>query len=278
MLDYDVNNELDMVSDVCRWFDSTYFDEGRPGYSVESPIFGLGMPRSGTTLVDRIVSSHSQVGSVGESKEFGRIIGFTAREQFGQEIVDVRQARELDPMALGKSYCAGVRSLLPDYPRLLDKTPRNFMHLGQILRALPNAKIIHVRRNPMDSCYAVYKTLFRDGYYFSYDLIDLGRYYLGYLDLMAHWRRLLPDNFLDVDYEEMVENQEGTSRRIIAFCGLPWEDVCLSFEKNTSSLLTASAAQVRQPIYKTSVALWRHYERELEPLAAVLREGGATVD
>jgi hypothetical protein len=142
---------------------------------------------------------------------------------------------------------------------------------------LPNASIIHLRRHPVDSCYAVYKTLFRDAYFFSYDLTELGRYYLAYLQLMDHWRRLLPGRFLDVDYEDLVENQEAVSRRMIGFCGLEWEEACLSFEKNTSPSLTASAVQVRRPIYKSSVALWRHYERELEPLTRILREGGVEI-
>jgi len=275
--DYDVQIELDMIADVRKFFDASFFEENRPGYAEASPIFVLGMPRSGTTLVDRIVSSHPSVGSVGEAKEFGRVISQMAHERFGQEIVDVRQARELDPTVLGQDYCNAVNGLLPGYQHLLDKTPRNFMHLGQILRALPNAKIIHLRRNAIDSCYAVYKTLFRDGYLFSYDLIDLGRYYLGYLELMEHWRTLLPGRFLDVDYEDLVENQESVSRQMIAFCGLEWDDACLSFERNTSPTLTASAAQVRQPIYKSSVALWRRYEKELEPLVNTLRAGGVEI-
>lgn len=277
LLTYEVESDLDMMADVERWFDDSFFKNGNSGYADESPIFVLGMPRSGTTLVDRIISSHSMVGSVGEAKEFGRAIGQFAHEIFGQEIVDVRQARELDPRRLGEAYCIAVNGLLPGYPRLLDKTPRNFMHLGQILRALPNAKIIHLRRNPVDSCYAVYKILFRDGYQFSYDLNDLGRFYLAYLKLMEHWRKLLPGRFLDVDYEDLVDNQEAVSRRMIAFCDLEWEDACLSFEKNESPSLTASAAQVRQPIYQSSVALWRRYEKELEPLVAVLREGGVEI-
>lgn len=276
-LTYDLDIDLSMMGDVRREFDETYFAQPASGYADRSPIFVLGMPRSGTTLVDRILSSHSKVGSVGESKEFNTAIGRCSRGMTGHDIVEVGEARQLEPAVLGAEFCRAVDGLLAGYERLLDKTPRNFMYLGMIARALPNASIIHVRRHPVDGCYAVYKTLFRDAYYFSYDLIELGRYYLGYLQLMDHWRRVLPGRFLDVDYEDLVANQEAVSRRMIAFCGLEWEDACLSFEKNTSPSLTASAAQVRQPIYKSSVALWRHYERELEPLIGVLREGGVEI-
>lgn len=127
----------------------------------------------------------------------------------------------------------------------------------------------------MDSCYAVYKTLFRQGFGYSSQLEDLGRYYLGYTDLMQHWSGKLGDRFLTVDYEDLVTHQEEVSRRIVAFCGLEWEDACLSFETNAGPALTASAAQVRMPVYTTSVGLWRHYEAQLEPLARVLQQGGS---
>jgi tetratricopeptide (TPR) repeat protein len=276
-LTYDLSIDISMMDDVRHEFDESFFARPTSGYRDRSPIFVLGMPRSGTTLVDRILSSHSKVGSVGESKEFSEAIGRCSRGITGHEIVEVTEAKQLDSGILGADFCRAVDGLLPGRERLLDKTPRNFMYLGMIAKALPNASIVHVRRRPVDSCYAVYKTLFRDAYYFSYDLTELGRYYLGYLQLMDHWRRMLPGRFLDVDYEDLVANQEVVSRRVISFCGLDWEEACLSFEKNASPSLTASAAQVRQPIYKSSVALSRHYERELEPLIRVLREGGVEI-
>ena len=151
--------------------------------------------------------------------------------------------------------------------------------VGLIAAALPQARIIHIRRQPVDACYAIYKTLFRMGYPFSYDLQDLGRYWLAYDRLMAHWRRLLPaDRFLEVHYEDLVANQEAVSRRLVMHAGLPWQDACLAFERNSQPSLTASAAQVRQPIYNSSVGLWRHYENELAPLVAVLREAGIALD
>ncbi|SRR5665213_2239159 len=277
---YNAEADIAMLDDIARQFDRPFFEESRPGYTEKSPIFVLGMPRSGTTLVDRILSSHSEVGSVGESGELSVTVVRQAGgvDTEGQGKIVTRLAREFDYVALGREYCQSVEGLLPGYPRLLDKTPVNFYYIGIIAAALPNAKIVHLRRNPVDNCYAIYKTLFRSGYSYSYSLEEMARYYLAYLRLMAHWRSILPGRFLDVDYEDLVDNQEEVSRRMVAHCGLAWEDACLSFEKNTSPSLTASAGQVRQPIYKSSVQLWRRYEEELQPLIRILTEAGVAID
>lgn len=277
-LTYHVESDLGMMDEVARQFDASFFEAAASGYSDEAPIFVLGLPRSGTTLVDRILSSHRNVGSVGESEEFSATIARHG-QQFGpKEKLEIRHTKLLDFPSVGRDYCRSINGLLPGYSRLLDKTPRNYMYIGLILTALPNAKIVHLRRHPVDSCYAIYKTLFREGCLYSYDQGDLGRYYLGYHKLMAHWRSVLPGRFLDVSYEELVEKQEEITRKMVSFSGLEWEDACLSFEKNASPSLTASAAQVRQPIYKTSVALWRRYENELQPLIKILRDGGIDID
>ena len=156
----------------------------------------------------------------------------------------------------------------------IDKTPVNFLYIGLIARALPNARIIHLRRHPMDSGYALYKTLFRMGCPYSYDLADIAAYQLAHRRLMDHWRAVLPGRFLDVDYEALVTYQEAVSRRIIAHCGLDWQDACLRFHENSSPAATASAVQVRQPIHANSVGLWRRYAEQLEPLKAALTAGG----
>lgn len=269
---YDINADLAAMDDIKRHFDKPACAVVAIGYEAESPIFVVGMPRTGTTLVDRILSSHSQVGSIGESDEFFRAL---VRHAHGEgDKLQLARARPLAWAEIGSEFCRAASAILPDRARRLDKTPTNFLYAGPILLALPHARIIHIRRNAMDTCYAIYKTLFRQGSEYSYDLSDLGRYYLGYTALMEHWREVLGERFLTIDYEELVNDQEQVSRRIVAFCGLDWEEACLSFEKNTSPSMTASAAQVRQPIYNSSVALWRRYERELEPLSAILREGG----
>ncbi|HEY0301615.1 MAG TPA: sulfotransferase [Rhizomicrobium sp.] len=274
---YSLEDDLQNAREHIATFDEAFFRDRPPGFRGRRPIFVLGMPRSGTTLVDRILSSHSRVGSVGESNEFlVAALRQSGRSPRGE--VSVAGARNLDYELMGREYCRSIDGLLPGTEHVLDKTPTNFYHIGMIAAALPDAPIVHLRRNPVANCYAIYKTLFRSGYDFSYDLIEMGRYYLSYLELMAHWRKVLPDRFLDVDYEDLVANQEAVSRRMVAWCGLEWEDACLSFEKNASPSLTASAAQVRQPIYDSSLNQWRHYERELAPLIRLFEDAGVKID
>jgi len=275
-LRYRVEDDLETMRLIESVFDEDFFQRPIEGHPDARPIFVVGLPRSGTTLVDRILGSHSAVASRGESSDLAqaltRIAG-PARDK--AELV--RRAARLDFPALGRAY----RDTLAPGPalRIVDKTPANFLYLALIAAALPQARIVHLRRNPMDACYAMYKTLFRMAYPFSYDLDDLGRYWLGYQQLMAHWRRWLPaDRFLELDYEHLVTGQEAASRRLIAHAGLPWEPACLSFEHNPHPTLTASAAQVRQPIYRSSVGLWRRYAEELEPLLRRFAHAGVEVE
>ena len=276
MLTYRVEEDVATMEALAAAFDPTVFDRAPPGHGDPRPIFILGLPRSGTTLVDRILSSHSAVTSLGERSDFAlslvRLTGGGAKADL------IRRSTTLDFAALGRTYCDAIGAGQGDAARLIDKTPVNFLYLSLIALALPDARIIHLRRNPMDVCYAIYKTLFRMAYPFSYDLADLGRYYLAYDRLMTHWRGVLPGRFLDVDYEELVADQEAVSRRLVAHCGLDWQEACLFFERNASPSLTASAAQARQPIYRSSVGLWKRYAQDLAPLADVLRAGGVDVE
>ena len=241
------------------------------------PIFILGLPRSGTTLVDRIISSHSQIDSLGEHKTLPFALmkaagGDTAKKNL------IKRSTEIDFSNFGMRYCEGIDGFGSAAPRLVDKTPQNFLYLGLIQLAMPEARIIHMRRQAMDSCYAIYKTLFRAGYPFSYSLQDLGRYYIAYDRLMAHWRKTIPGAFIDVDYETLISDQEGETRRILDYLDLGWEDACLEFHRHEGPAATASAAQVRQPVYSSSVGLWRKYEKQLTPFANKLREHGIKVD
>jgi tetratricopeptide (TPR) repeat protein len=230
-------------------------------------IFIVGLPRSGTTLVDRILSSHSRVQSRGESGDLAAgVMQLAGRAR--DKTALIRQAAAVDAAELGRNYCA---RLPPDSGQwLIDKTPMNFLYLGLIARALPSARIIHVRRHAYDVCYAMYKTLFRMAYPFSYSLEDLAEYYLGYAALMRHWQGALGERIVHIDYEDLVADQVSATRRLLAACDLPWEEGCLEFHRNKAASLTASAAQVREPIYNSSVGLWRRYERELQPLIARL--------
>ena len=275
-LRYRVEDDLSTMRLIAEAFDADFFARTHAGHDDPRPLFIVGLPRSGTTLVDRIISSHSGVASRGETSDLAMALVHSAGPASSKEAL-VRRSTTLDFRALGARYCSHLADTAA--LRQIDKTPINFLYLGLIAAALPQARIVHVRRNPMDVCYAMYKTLFRMAYPFSYDLDDLARYWLGYAELMAHWRALLPaERLLEVDYEDLVANQEAVSHRLIAHAGLTWEDACLHFERNPQASLTASAAQVRQPIYRSSVSLWQRYRQQLEPLAARLRAAGIAID
>jgi len=244
----------------------------------DAPIFIVGLPRSGTTLVDRIVGSHSTVRSAGELSCFALSIVDAVRQRSGGAALTRRdliaQSAALDFSALGQEYLTRARCAIPAGMRLIDKMPLNYLYCGLILRALPNAKIVHVTRRPMAACYAMYKTLFEDGYPFSYDLTEIARYYLGYRRLMAHWQAVLPGCIHHLSYESLVADQALETRRLLDFCGLEWQQACAQFHRNPAPTTTASAAQVRQPLYDSSVSQWRHYAAELAPLSALLAAAG----
>ncbi len=277
VLSYRVEADEQAIASIIRTFDRAWLEGAGPGLDVEGPIFIVGLPRSGTTLVERILIRHEQVATVGEVNDLALAVTRTAGPAGGKEEL-IKAAARVDPAALGASYWTAIQGYGHSQPYVVDKTPLNFLYLGLIAKALPRARIVHVRRHPMASCYAMYKTLFRMGYPFSYDLEDLGRYYLSYLRLMNYWRALLPGRFLDLDYEALVDDQEGTTRRLLEYCGLPWRDECLRFHENKAPTATASAAQVRRPIYAESKDLWRHYRKELAPLARLLAHNGVKVE
>jgi len=251
---------------IMQNFDTAAIDRLRGGGDSSSlPIFILGMPRSGTTLVEQIVSSYPGIHGAGELSDLGAIM---RRNVAGAAFPD--NLHSLDQAQLagwGAEYVAGLQRRAPAALRVTDKMPANFLVAGLIHLMLPGAKIIHVNRNPADTCLSCFTQLFKDGQEFSYDLAELGRYYVGYARLMDHWRRVLPEGaFLDVQYEDIVADQEAQSRRIVEYCGLEWNDACLDFHRNKRPVKTASMAQVRQPIYRSSVERWRPYEKFLGPL------------
>jgi Flp pilus assembly protein TadD len=249
------------------------------GHLSREPIFVIGMPRTGTTLVERIISSHPDVYSAGELLNFGMSLKYLSGSQ-SEPLIDpdtLIGARKIDWKLLGETYIASTRPATGHKPRFVDKLPHNFLYAGFIARALPNAKIICLRRNPMDTCLSNFRQLFhRKSPYFDYtfDLEDIGRYYVLFDRLMAHWREVLPGRILEVDYETLVESQETCSRQLLEFCDLPWHEACLRFEDNATPVATASAVQVRAPIYRTAIQRWRKYEPQLGRLRAVLTEAG----
>jgi hypothetical protein len=231
------------------------------------------MPRSGTTLVEQILASHPLVHGAGELEELNQIV-LDHRNAAGQTIRYPDFVPELsrsDLTGIGERYLTAVRRRAPEGERMTDKMPSNFFFVGLIHLALPNAKVIHTIRDPLDTCISCFSKLFTHGQHFSYDLGELGRYYKRYERLMAHWRRVLPPGkVLDVRYEDVVADLETQARRILAYCELPWDDRCLSFHETDRPVRTASVTQVRQPIYKSAVGRWREYEEFLGPLLEAL--------
>lgn len=284
-LSYDVANDERALQAIIGSFSAERLVAApHGGERGASAIFVMGLPRSGTTLVDRIISSHSAVQSLGEINDLAYAIIGAAQARVAADAAPpdrlelIRQAGQLDPAALGEDYLRRVDGYARTRPRFIDKTPWNFLYLGMIACALPGARVIHVRRDPMDSCFALYKTLFRDGSPYSYDLNDLARYYLAYHQLMEHWRRVLPGRFLEIDYEHIVHSLEAATCELLAWCELPFEAQCLEFHRNAAPAATASAAQVREPLYARSIGNWKHYAALLEPLAAALKAGGLAID
>lgn len=275
-LAYRVEDDEDTLSAIARAFGADFFARPAAADADARPVFVVGLPRSGTTLVDRILSSHPAVHSRGETSDLAMAL-MRATASATDKASRVRQAATMDLDAFGRDYL----SQLPHggAAREIDKTPINFLYLGLVAKALPGVRIVHLRRHPMDACYAMYKTLFRMAYPFSYDLADLGRYWLAYDRLMAHWRQWLPAGCLhELHYEALVARQEDTSRALVDFLGLAWDPACLAPERNPEPSLTASAAQVRQPVYSSSVGAWRRHAQALAPLQAQLAAAGVDVD
>ncbi len=277
VLSYRVEADEQAIASIIRTFDRAWYESPAPGFDADGPVFVVGLPRSGTTLVERILIRHDSVATVGEVNDLALAVTRTAGPT-GDKDELIKAATLMDPAKFGESYWNAIRGYGHAQPFVVDKTPLNFLYLGLIAKALPRARILHVRRHPMASCYAMYKTLFRMGYPFSYDLEDLGRYYVAYSRLLNYWRALLPNRFLDLDYEALVADQEGTTRRLLEHCGLEWRSACLRFHENPAPTAIASAAQVRQSIYRDSVDLWRNYRQELAPLARYLSQSGIAVE
>ena len=252
------------------------------GFPSDEPIFVIGMPRSGTTLVDRILSCHPDVHSAGELQNFGVLLKrATGSRTPGLLDADTMvRTGGLDFAKLGQAYVASTRPDTGKTAHFVDKLPHNFLYAGLIARALPNARIICVRRNPLDTCLGNFRQLFAQTspyYDYSFDLLDTGRYFIRFERLMAHWRQALPGRIVEIGYEQLVEDQEGVTRRLLEACGLPWDEACLRFEENSAPVATASAVQVRSPIFRSSLQRWKRYEPQLRELRALLEGAGIEV-
>jgi len=278
---YKVSTDVDIMDQIIRSFDTGFFSNDHCGYENREPIFIIGLPRSGTTLLERILGSHSSVYAAGELGVFGIELTKLTRRKMAEGSADRQQfvstSATIGYRQLGENYINGTRPLTGKTLHFIDKLPFNYLYAGLIHQALPQARIISLRRNPMDSCYSMYKQLFRDAYPFSYNQQDLAAYYLAYHRLMEHWENVIPGVIHSVSYENLVRDTEGETRRMLEHCGLDWQDQCLEFHKNTTASTTASATQVRQKVYSSSVGKWRAYESQLMPLRHALESAGIDI-
>lgn len=272
---YDPNSHSKYVDHLIHTFNKTYIKKWSGfGNPSDVPIFVVGMPRSGTTLTEQIIASHPKVYGAGELRDLMSLISSTGKGSKSDVYTQswVHPTKQMFT-TFGYIYLEQVKLRAPKSPHITDKMPANFLGVGLIHLALPNAKIIHIKRNPLDTCISGFSKLFGNGQYHSYDLAESGQYYYDYARLMDHWKKVLPEGaFLEVQYEELIADTEGQAKRIIDYCGLEWNDACLNFHQNKRSVRTASITQVRQPIYKSSLARWKHYEEFLWPLRNALKE------
>lgn len=282
-LNFDTRSDERFFKSIAANVDKDVFDglQGK-GYQDSSPIFILGMPRSGTTLVEQIVSSHPKVFGSGEQPFLSTVLTSEAVNMLGLKKGFPVYVRDLDPDAcfrLGKSYMDKLRKQVGDTPPFItDKMPANFRFLGMIPIILPQARVIHCRRNPFDTCLSCFFRYFIESMEFSYNLEALARTYKAYEDLMQHWREILTQGqMFEIRYEDLVNDIEGSSRALIDYCRLEWDEACLRFFDNERVVETASMAQVRQPVYNSSVGYWKDYEKHLGPLFEILNDKDETL-
>lgn len=275
---YDPKNSERTVERVKNVFTKEFIKKhSGKGYKSDVPIFVCGMPRSGTTLTEQIIASHPDVHGAGEIFDLLDIMNWRGKSGnilFPENIADCTPEKLKD---IGKKYVSGLKARNKKALRITDKMPANYFHIGLIHLAMPEAKIIHVNRNPLDTCISCFTRLFSHNQNSTYDLKELGSYYRNYKNMIDHWHEVLPKgSFYDICYEDLVADTETEAKKLIEYCDLEWDDACLEFHKNTRNIRTASVTQVRQPIYNTSIERWRKYEKYLAPLLEGLGDSFAT--
>jgi tetratricopeptide (TPR) repeat protein/predicted SAM-dependent methyltransferase len=257
---FDPKQNVNGVNKLISLFGKEFFSKRHEfGSNSEEPIFIVGMPRSGTTLAEQIISSHPSVCGAGE-------LTFLSDRRKTLSLDDIRQFNRQQALSLADDYLVHLHSYSASALHITDKMPQNFFHLGLIRLCFPRARIIHCKRNPLDTCLSIYFQKFTLDHPYTHDLGNLGGYYAQYLRLMQHWREVLPGSMFEVEYEELVADQVGMTKRLLEFCNLEWDDSCLNFNSSERVVNTASSWQVRQPMYSSSVARWKRYESFLEPL------------
>lgn len=273
-ISFDSNTHSELVSRLIRCYSAEYFQEKQLlGSDSELPVFILGMPRSGTTLVEQIISSHPQIYGAGELDCFHDMVKAITQQYESTntypECMDLFNKSDINKYA--NEYLNTIKSYSKNLRHVTDKMPANCFKLGLIKTLFPKARIIHCKRNALDTCVSIFVNNFRSGNEYSFDLTEIGNYYLQYERLMNHWHDLFPDEIFDVQYEELVVNQEKISRQLISYIGLDWDDACLDFHRNKRAVKTASNLQVRQPMNNMSVERWKRYGDKLKPLIDVFQ-------
>ncbi|MBK6739854.1 MAG: sulfotransferase [Haliea sp.] len=276
---YNAEADTRLFEGIRRLFTRERFEERAAGCDSREPIFIVGMPRTGTTLVEQILSSHSRVFAAGELQHFPLQVKRLTRST-AAGLLDLRtleMSMQLAMSQLGSAYVESTRPRTGHTPHFIDKLPLNFMFLGLIRLALPNAKIVCLRRDPMDTCLSNYRQVFAGNFqYYQYnlDLLDCGRYFIEFDRTMRHWHELMPGHIFEVHYDTLVESPEPQARALLTHCGLPWEEQCLAFHQRKTSVATPSAVQVRQGIYTSSLNRWRRYGDAMLPLYELLKSAG----
>ncbi len=267
-----IDEEFQTQTDTCT--SSLFALKKGSGNTAADPIFIVGLPRAGSTLLEQILSSHSQVDGTMELPNIASIVNkLNGRQRVDEEHRYPGNLHELSPELLakiGEEYINSTQIYRQNAPYFIDKMPNNFRHIGLIHLILPNAKIIDARRHPMACCFSGFKQLFAEGQEFTYGQEEIGRYYKGYTKLMAHWEEVLPGRVLRVQYEDVVDDLDTQVKRILHYCGLPFEDACLEFHKTVRAVKTPSSEQVRQPIYKSGLEQWKNFEPYLGALKKAL--------
>jgi tetratricopeptide (TPR) repeat protein len=272
LVHWDEDRDGELFATLSATFTEPWLESRRGECFDAGPIFIIGQPRSGSTLLDRMLDAHPAVASGGELRFFGFAVrqaaGIDEPRQFSPELF--RKAATADMTRVGEAYVDLASTLRLDAAHIIDKLPSNYLYLPLILAALPNARIVHIRRDPMDACLSIFKQLFADAYLYSYDLDELARHYARYMALMQSWRERFGDRFIEVDYEALVSNTEETLRGVLQYAGLSWNDACLDYFRRESATATASAYQVREAPHQRSVGHWKNFERQLQPVAGIL--------
>lgn len=277
VMNYNITAETEALRAVQKAWAPEVMAQPGGGHEDAGAIFIVGMPRTGTTLAERLLTQSGGVRSAGELLDFANLFGKAARQKLAEnpELLSSAQASTtIDFASLGRDYMRGAREAALGSMRFIDKTPFNYLYCGAIHKALPRARIIHLTRDPVDSCYAVFKTLFFSAYHFSYDLEELADYYIAYRQVMQHWHTVMPGQILDIRYEDLVSDTENQVQKMYAWCGLEWTPQALLPPASHTAIKTASSAQVRQPVHQRSVGSARPYAQYLSPLIDRLHAAG----